>query len=137
MRGLLSEAAGGEIAQLALDAVCRSLYPPAGYDAAWRLVQCLENHDITYAGHDGAARVAMLADPSNRRYWCARSRGPAAALLSAAPGIPALFMGQEILEDKLWSDDEKDHPRHLIWWTASKPTARWRIISASCGTSSR
>lgn len=69
VRGLLSEAAGGEIAQLALDAVCRSLDPPAGYDAAWRLVQCLENHDITYAGHDGAARVAMLADPSNRRYW--------------------------------------------------------------------
>ena len=25
-------------------------------------------------------------------------------------------MGQEILEDKLWSDDEKDHPGHLIWW---------------------
>src|SRR5262249_10153488 len=26
------------------------------------------------------------------------------------------FMGQEILEDKLWDDNEKDHPGHLIWW---------------------
>ncbi len=25
-------------------------------------------------------------------------------------------MGQEILEDKLWCDDEQDHPGHLIWW---------------------
>ena len=25
-------------------------------------------------------------------------------------------MGQEILEDKLWCDDEPDHPGHLIWW---------------------
>jgi 1,4-alpha-glucan branching enzyme len=117
MRGLLSQAAGGEAARLDLDAVGRSLYPPIGYDAAWRLVQCLENHDLTYAAHDGAARVATLADPADRRSWYARSRSRVAAvLLFAAPGIPALFMGEEILEDKLWSDDEKDHPGHLVWW---------------------
>jgi 1,4-alpha-glucan branching enzyme len=29
-------------------------------------------------------------------------------------------MGQEILEDKLWSDDEKDNPGHLIWWDGLK-----------------
>lgn len=35
-------------------------------------------------------------------------------------------MGQEFLEDKLWSDDEKDHPGHLIWWdglTSDPPRA--------------
>jgi 1,4-alpha-glucan branching enzyme len=117
VRGLLAQAAGGESAELDLGAVADALYPPAGYDATWRLVQCLENHDVTYLGHDSAARVAMLADPVDRRSWYARSRSrAAAALLFAAPGIPALFMGQEILEDKLWSDDEKDHPGHLIWW---------------------
>jgi 1,4-alpha-glucan branching enzyme len=117
VRALVSQAAGGETAQLGFDAIAQSLYPLEGYDAAWRVVQCLENHDITYAAHDGAARVAMLADPSNRRSWYARSRSRAAtALLLAAPGIPALFMGEEILEDKLWSDDEKDHPGHLVWW---------------------
>ncbi len=120
-RSLLTQAAGGEAAQLQLDPVAAALYKPAGYDAAWRLVQCLENHDITYANHDGAARVAMLADPADRNSWYARSRARAAtALLFAAPGIPALFMGQEILEDKLWCDDEKDNPGHLIWWDGLK-----------------
>ncbi len=117
VRTLLTQAAGGEGGQLELDPVAAALGRPAGYDAAWRLVQCLENQDLTYFGHDGAARVAMLADPADRRSWYARSRSrAAAALLFAAPGIPALFMGQEILEDKLWCDDERDHPGHLIWW---------------------
>jgi 1,4-alpha-glucan branching enzyme len=121
MRGVLSQAAGGESAQISLNAVGQACYPPDGYDAAWRVVQCLENHDIVYEGHDGAARVATLADPLDRRSWYARSRTRAAtALLLAAPGIPALFMGQEILEDKLWSDNETDHPGHLIWWDGLK-----------------
>jgi 1,4-alpha-glucan branching enzyme len=117
VRAILAQAACGESARLDLDAVANALYPPVGYDAAWRLVQCLENHDIAYFGHDAAARIPMLADPADRRSWYARSRSrAAAALLFAAPGIPALFMGQEILEDKLWCDDERDHPGHLIWW---------------------
>ena len=95
-RGVLTQAAGGEGAELRLDPVASALYPTAGCDEAWRLVQCLENHDLTYAGHDGAARVAFLADPADRDSWYARSRARAAtALLFAAPGIPALFMGQE------------------------------------------
>ncbi|MBV8104888.1 MAG: alpha amylase C-terminal domain-containing protein [Hyphomicrobiales bacterium] len=117
VRSLLTQAAGGETAELQLDPVASALGPPAGYDATWRLVQCLENHDLTYFGHDGAARVPMLADPADRQSWYARSRSrAAAALLFAAPGIPALFMGQEILEDQLWCDDEPDHPGHLIAW---------------------
>lgn len=27
-----------------------------------------------------------------------------------------LFMGQEFLEDKFWSDNERVHPGHLIYW---------------------
>jgi 1,4-alpha-glucan branching enzyme len=113
--GPRAQAARGEEAQLQLDPVAASFAPPPGYAAAGRLVQCLENHDLTYLGHDGAARVAMLADRGDPRSWYARSRSRAAALLFAAPGIPALFMGQEILEDKLWCADERDHPGHLIW----------------------
>jgi 1,4-alpha-glucan branching enzyme len=117
VRGLLTQATGGETAQLSLDPIASTIYPPVGYDATWRLVQCLENQDLTYYGHDPAARAVMLADPSDRRSWYARSRTRAAtALLFATPGIPALFMGQEFLEDKLWCDDEQDHPGHLIWW---------------------
>jgi 1,4-alpha-glucan branching enzyme len=59
----------------------------------------------------------MLADAADRRSWYARSRTRAAtALLFAAPGIPAIFMGQEILEDKQWNDDVQFHSNLLIWW---------------------
>ena len=34
----------------------------------------------------------------------------------AGRGIPQLFMGQEILEDKPWSDDIQFHGNLLIWW---------------------
>ena len=121
VRGLLVQAAGGENAALDLGPTARGFYPPAGYDASWRVVQCIENQDKTYFPHADAARVAMLADPFDRRSWHARSRcRVAAALLLAAPGIPALFMGQEILEDKPWDDNERDHPGHLIWWDGLK-----------------
>ena len=96
VRTLLTEAAAGESAALQLGPVASALSLPAGYDAAWRLVQCLENHDLTYLGHDGAARVPTLADPIDHQSWYARSRSrAAAALLFAAPGIPALFMGRK------------------------------------------
>ena len=117
VRALLAQAAGGESAALDLNPTAQGFYPPAGYDAAWRVAQCIENQDKTYFPHADAARVAWLADPQDRRSWYARSRSRvAAALLLAAPGIVALFMGQEILEDKPWDDNEQDHPGHLIWW---------------------
>jgi 1,4-alpha-glucan branching enzyme len=37
-------------------------------------------------------------------------------LLLTAPGIPMLFMGQEFLEDKPWSDDYEHWAQFLIWW---------------------
>src|SRR5438874_12804828 len=43
------------------------------------------------------------------RAWPAR-------LLMTAPGIPQLFMGQEFLEFKQWSDDPKS--TNLIAWSA-------------------
>lgn len=99
---------------------------PAGFAAGWHLDQCLENQDLVYAGHEGAARIARLADSADARSWYARSRSRlVAALLMTAPGIPALFMGQEFLEDKNWSDDPETGD--LIWWdglTATDPAMR-------------
>jgi 1,4-alpha-glucan branching enzyme len=70
----------------------------------WRAIHCVENHDIVKAGAE--PRVAQLADPSNPRSWYSRSRARVAtALLLTAPGIPMLFMGQEILEQRPWSDN--------------------------------
>jgi 1,4-alpha-glucan branching enzyme len=115
LRGLLTQAAGGASAPLDLSAVASTLVAPAGFADPWRIVQCMENQDLVYAGHAGAARVPMLADASDRHSWYARSRSRVAtALLLAAPGIPALFMGEEFLEDKPWSDDRG--AGDLIWW---------------------
>ena len=115
LRDLLKQASAGASAALDLAAVAGALAVPAAMPEGWRLVQCLENQDLTYAPHSDAARVAWLADTADRRSWYARSRSRVATgLLFAAPGIPALFMGQEFLEDKNWSDNRG--VGDLIWW---------------------
>ena len=115
LRGLLGQLSGGASASIDLSATASALLVPAGFGAGWRAVQMLENQDLTYAGHDGAARVPFLADAPNTRSWYARSRSRVVtALLLAAPGIPSLFMGEEFLEDKNWSDDRGANA--LIWW---------------------
>jgi 1,4-alpha-glucan branching enzyme len=124
LRTLLRQASFGLSAALDMSSVAAGLTATIG--EAWRLDQCIENHDLTYAGHDGAARVPVLADAADRRSWYARSRSRAATcLLLAAPGIPAVFMGEEFLEDKNWSDDRG--AGGLIWWeglTAPDPVMR-------------
>jgi 1,4-alpha-glucan branching enzyme len=115
LRGLLGELQGGASAMIGLSNVAANLVIPASFAAGSHLDQFLENQDFVYAGHAGAARVARLADSSNARSWYARSRSRlVAALLMTAPGIPAVFMGQEFLEDKNWSDDPE--AGDLIWW---------------------
>ncbi len=108
LRDLLRQASAGASATLDLSEVANALVVPAAIPEAWRLVQCLENQDLTFASHSDAARVAMLADSLDRTSWYARSRSrTVTGLLLAAPGIPALFMGQELLEDKNWSDNRQ------------------------------
>ncbi len=126
LRGLLGQLEGGASAMVSLSSLAANLLVPAGFAAGWHLDQCLENQDLVYAGHEGAARIARLADRADARSWYARSRSRlVAALLMTAPGIPALFMGQEFLEDKNWSDDPETGD--LIWWdglTATDPAMR-------------
>jgi len=112
VRAAIGQAAGGAGASIQLDPVRDGLYPPAGFPAAWRSVQCVENHDVVFNGN--SPRIAKLSDSSNSRSWYARSRSRVATgLLLTAPGIPLLFMGQEFLEDKPWSDSDPDF---LIYW---------------------
>lgn len=115
VRSAIGQTSGGRDARVDMDALAGALDTPDGFDAAWRVVNCLENHDLVYDGN--GPRIAALADPANARSWQARSRARlAAGLLIAARGIPMLFMGQEILEDKQWSDDVTFHANLLIWW---------------------
>jgi 1,4-alpha-glucan branching enzyme len=58
-----------------------------------------------------------LGDPGNPRSWFGRSRARVATGISlTAPGIPMLFMGQEFLEDKQWSDNLDFHKDLLLFW---------------------
>ena len=74
-----------------------------------------ENHDIVYDGRE--QRIARLGDPAIPRSWFGRSRARVATGISlTAPGIPMLFMGQEFLEDKQWSDNFDSHHDLLLYW---------------------
>jgi hypothetical protein len=72
--------------------------------------------DFNHSGRARQLRIAALADPLNARSWYARSRAKVATgLLLTAPGVPMIFMGQEFLEDKYWTD-WPGRPELLIWW---------------------
>ncbi len=112
IRGAISQSSYGSGAAVDMDSIAANLYPP-GFPNAWQAVTCVENHDIVKVGQD--LRIPALADGSNSRSWYARSRSRVAtALLLTSPGIPQIFMGQEFLEDKQWSDDPASP--NLIWW---------------------
>jgi 1,4-alpha-glucan branching enzyme len=114
VRAALGQAAGGQEARVELSRVAEALAPP-GLPAAWKAIQCLESHDEVYAGR--GPRIARLAGGGDGRSWYARSRARVAAgLLLTAPGIPMLFMGQEFLEDKPWSDNPEFDAGTLVWW---------------------
>lgn len=114
VRDAVRQASHGAAATVDVERVARALEAPPGFPAAWRAVHCVENHDIVYAGRQ--PRVAVLADGADARSWWARSRSRlATGLLLTAPGIPLLFMGQELLEDKSWSDNPRS-PGTLVWW---------------------
>ena len=117
MRATLEEVAHGRDAPVNLDRIADALYP--AYGGAWRQVQHLENHDVVRRDNetDRAPRIPAAADPGDARSWYATSRSRVMnRLLLTAPGIPMLFMGQEILEDKYWSDSPDFYANSLIWW---------------------
>lgn len=114
IRQVISEASAPDDRPLDMTGLARSLWPD-GFDAHWQFVQGPENHDIVYC--DREQRVARLGDPGNPRSWYGRSRARVATAISlTAPGIPMLFMGQEFLEDKQWSDNSDFHNNLLLYW---------------------
>jgi len=121
VRAAIDAASFGEQATLDIDAIAAHMYP-VGFASQWKAVTCIENHDIVKEGT--GLRIPTLADKSDQESWYARSRARAATgLLLTAPGIPMLFMGQEILESKQWSDDPKS-PLHIDWSTLDKEASK-------------
>jgi 1,4-alpha-glucan branching enzyme len=132
LRNVLQSAANVNDDALPITALGQQL-APTYFQNLWRGVQGIENHDLVMRpkspdDHGRMDRIARVADPSNARSWWARSRSRVATgLVLTAPGIPMLFMGQEILEDKQWSDDVSGHPELLIYWaglSAADPSMR-------------
>jgi 1,4-alpha-glucan branching enzyme len=119
LRQAIAQAAGGRDARVNLDPLRDALYLTYRSPGRWSVFQCVENHDlldVTHTGRDRQPRIAALADPGNARSWYARSRAKVATgLLLTAPGVPMIFMGQEFLEDKYWTDWPQ-RPDLLIWW---------------------
>ncbi|MBX3346947.1 MAG: alpha amylase C-terminal domain-containing protein [Nitrospira sp.] len=114
IRDVIANAAAPDERPLDMTGLARSLWPE-GFHQQWRCVQGPENHDLVYRGRE--LRIARLGDPDHPRSWFARSRARVATGLSlTAPGIPMLFMGQEFLEDKQWSDDFVAHGNLLLHW---------------------
>jgi 1,4-alpha-glucan branching enzyme len=114
IRNVIANAAQPDERPLDMTGLAQSLWPE-GFHQQWQFVHGPENHDIVYGGRQ--QRIARLGDPSNPRSWFGRSRARVATGISlTAPGIPMLFMGQEFLEDKQWSDDFESHRDLLLHW---------------------
>ena len=114
IRRVIGEARAPDERPLDMAGLGRSLWPD-GFAEHWQFVQGPENHDIVYV--DREDRIARLGDPGNPRSWYGRSRARVAAAISlTAPGVPMLFMGQEFLEDKQWSDNIEFHSNLLLHW---------------------
>lgn len=118
VRSILAEAAGGAGADVHLGRLQGALQRPWNFPAAWQAYNCIENHDfvLDMDGDHRKPRIPRLADWNDARSWYARSRARVATgMLLTAPGVPMLFMGQEFLEDKLWSDNP-NRSELFIWW---------------------
>jgi 1,4-alpha-glucan branching enzyme len=114
IRDVIANASQPDQRSLNMTGLAQAMWPE-GFDEHWRFVQGPENHDIVYQGRE--QRIARLGDPSDPRSWFSRSRARVATGISlTAPGIPMLFMGQEFLEDKQWSDNLEFHKDLLLYW---------------------
>ena len=125
IRRMIAEAAGGRDAHVHLGQLADGLrYGVFNVPFRWQAVEYLESHDVIDVEHgDRQLRIPKLAHFNNPHCWYGTSRSRVAAgLLLTAPGIPMLFMGQEFLEDKFWTDNEGAHPGHLIHWQGLEST---------------
>ena len=117
LRSTIAAAAGGRNARVNLDQLRDALYFTHRLPGRYTTLQCIENHDLLDFNHgDRQPRIPALSDSTDARSWYARSRSKVATgLLLTAPGVPMIFMGQEFLEDKYWTDWQ-GRPELLIYW---------------------
>ena len=125
IRDALSAARGGMNNLVDVERIARGLWPQ-GLHQHWRTLQQIENHDRVHL-REGDRIPTVAAGELTRSWWAVSRSRVANGLLLTAPGIPLIFMGQEFLEDKRWSDDPRWHPGNLIWWEGLD-TGRDRVM---------
>jgi len=114
IRDVIANSAQPDNRPLSMGRLAASLWPD-GFSRPWQFVQGPENHDLVYKGRE--QRVARLGHFDDPRSWFGRSRARVATGIGlTAPGIPMLFMGQEFLEDKQWSDNFEGDKNLLLHW---------------------
>jgi 1,4-alpha-glucan branching enzyme len=114
LRDAVRQASWSRDAFVDMDRIAANLYPPSGSPAAWRSVRYIESHDEVR--FDRGPRIAALGDPSDPTSWYAASRARVVTgILLTAPGIPMLFMGEEILESTPWTDDIRSIGNIISW----------------------
>lgn len=112
VREAIGQASSGAASFVNMDKIAGEIASPVLFDK-WRAVQCCENHDIVRRNRGW--RIPKIADSNDSQSWYARSRSRVAlGIVLTAPGIPHVFMGQEILEHKQWHDEP--HSPHQIDW---------------------
>ena len=85
------------------DVVCRAIEHRFEKDAFERVIYT-ESHDEV---SNGRARVPEEIWPGRVNSWFSRKRSTlGAALVLTAPGVPMLFQGQELLEDRWFQDTD-------------------------------
>ena len=60
IRAAIAQTAGGRDAPVDIGALAAAFDTPGGFGEAWRVVNCIENHDIVFDGHE--PRIPRLAD---------------------------------------------------------------------------
>jgi 1,4-alpha-glucan branching enzyme len=124
----IGAASGGASAFVNMDRLAGALaFRPQDFPQYWQAVQSIETHDEVEKGRQ--PRTAARADPSNSRSWFGRSRSRVASgILLTAPGIPLLFMGQEFLEDKPWSNNPPVDGNTLIFFDGLDPVQGQKVM---------
>jgi 1,4-alpha-glucan branching enzyme len=114
IRDVIANSAQPDNRLLNMNGLARNLWPEGFFEPS-QFVQGPENHDLVYKGRE--QRVARLGHFDDPRSWFGRSRARVATGIGlTAPGIPMLFMGQEFLEDKQWSDNFDNDKNLLLHW---------------------
>jgi 1,4-alpha-glucan branching enzyme len=129
VRRVVGEASGGPWSHVSMGRLADELQHRRGERYGWQAYNSIENHDLLWIGaQHPQPRIAQLADPSNSRSWhaCSRTR-VATGLLVTTRGTPMLFMGQEFLQDRLWSDDPRN-ATELIWWDGQERDPHMRAF---------